>query len=123
MASLADTALSPAERRVLDRFATALRDELGQRLAAVWLYGSRARAEARRRHSDVDLIVLSDAGRDDRPAVARIAAEAMLTEREETVLLSTHTERPGWLAERRAVDDFFVAEVDRDRVIVFERRL
>ena len=47
--------VTPEERRALLRGVDRLRDEFGDRLIAVWLYGSRARGEAPREWSDVDL--------------------------------------------------------------------
>lgn len=53
-----------ARRRVVERLVDRLREELGQDLLAVWLYGSRARGEADPsetdpdRRSDVDLLAI-----------------------------------------------------------------
>ncbi len=60
--------LTDLERRVLERYVGRLREELGEDLRAVWLYGSRARADAvlddsdPDRKSDVDLLVVAERG-------------------------------------------------------------
>jgi lipoprotein NlpI len=57
---LAPASLTDAERRVVERRVTLLRDELGSDLHAIWLYGSRARGETPHPESDIDLMVLAD---------------------------------------------------------------
>ena len=32
---------------------------------------------------------------------------------------SIHVNTPGWLAQRRAISSFFIAEVDRDKIALF----
>ena len=56
--------LSPAERRALDGFVAALRDDLGPLLRDVRLFGSRARGEGYE-ESDLDVLVLVAAGAGD----------------------------------------------------------
>jgi predicted nucleotidyltransferase len=55
--------LSPAERDCLARYLTMLADTLGDRLVAVWLFGSAARGDAwwpgMPIRSDVDLVVVT----------------------------------------------------------------
>ena len=68
MPTLADARLSAAERRMLDRFVAVLRERLGDDLISVWLFGSRARGEATGPLSDVDVLVVTRAGRVDERA-------------------------------------------------------
>jgi predicted nucleotidyltransferase len=55
--------LSPAERDCLARYLTTLADTLGDRLEAVWLFGSAARGDAwwpgMPIRSDIDLVVVT----------------------------------------------------------------
>jgi hypothetical protein len=61
VAALADTSLSADERTLLDRFASELRARLGDDLRAMWLFGSRIRAErSPGADSDVDVLVVAD---------------------------------------------------------------
>ena len=67
--------LSAQERATLDRLAAELRRRFGARLAAVTLFGSRARGEGRD-DSDLDVLVLVRAlTRDERRAVIDFAAD------------------------------------------------
>ncbi len=118
MPTLADTRLSAAERRMLDRFVAVLRERLGDDLISVWLFGSRARGEATGPLSDVDVLVVTRAGRvDERAAwkeLTRIAEEEGLS----PVLLSLLVWDPQWLAHRREIRSFFIQEVDRDKIVL-----
>lgn len=62
MATVAETSLSDAERRTLDRLVRALESRLGDDLLALWLFGSKARGGRRRTTGD---------GRDHRPISLR----------------------------------------------------
>lgn len=117
MTTLASTSLTDDEREVVERLLGDLREEFGDRLLAVWLYGSRARGEDPQEESDVDLLVLTRGGRADAGRVSDLAVDAML-DGPPGVLLSTQTYDPGWLARRREIEDFFIAEVDRDKVVL-----
>ncbi len=116
--TLADARLSAAERRMLDRFVAVLRERLGDDLVSVWLFGSRARSEATGPLSDVDVLVVTRAGRvDERAAwkeLTRIAEEEGLS----PVLLSLLVWDPQWLAHRREIRSFFIQEVDRDKIVL-----
>ena len=117
MATLAEAALSAGERRVLDRFVERLGEELGDELRGVWLYGSRARGESTGWESDVDLLVITATGREgDR--VSRGLHEAAEAEVASPFFFSVHVHGLDWLAERRAIEAFFVREVDRDRIVL-----
>lgn len=121
MPSLAQTTLSAAEQRAVERFVAALREALRERLIAVWLYGSAARPDRRPEESDVDLLVLTEAGRKDWELVHSLAWSASAAERETPIILSPRTNDLRWLEERRAIRDFFIQEVDRDKLVVYER--
>jgi len=120
MATLADASLSKEERRLLERLAADLRSDARNPPHAVWLFGSRARGETPRKYSDIDLLVLVD---DDsweaksrihdtlQDAARNLGLEAV------AVSFSLHIHTPEWLAQRRVVQSFFIAEVDRDKVV------
>ena len=66
--TLASAALNDCERLIIESLLGRLREEVGDDLLAVWLYGSRARAEADPtvtdpdRRSDVDLLAIAEGG-------------------------------------------------------------
>lgn len=119
MASLADSSLSAQERALLERFASMLRASPDNAPHAVWLFGSRARGESPSKYSDVDVLVLVD---DDswgakavihdtlREAASALGLDAVAWS------FSVHIQTPRWLAQRREIDSFFIAEVDRDKL-------
>jgi predicted nucleotidyltransferase len=120
MTTLAQASLTDTERRTLDRLLGLLRREFGSELRAVWLFGSRARGEQPRDESDVDLIVLTDRGWDhDQGKVIDLVFEAADAEGAAPTYFSAHVRDPGWVEERRAIEDFFIHEVDRDKVVLF----
>ncbi len=106
---------------LLERFVEHLRVDLGDDLHAVWLFGSRARGERPGQESDVDVLVLvADASW---PAKMRVRELLDVQARElglEALVwsFSIHVNTPDWLAQRREIDSFFIAEVDRDKVVV-----
>lgn len=102
---------------MVDEFIERIRGELGDRLLAVWLYGSRARGE-RHEGSDIDLLVLLDvdAAKQDMP-VFEAAADINLAHGRYP--LSVRTRDLDWLHGRREIESFFVQEVDRDKVVLF----
>jgi predicted nucleotidyltransferase len=117
--ALAVAALSSVERRTVERFVTALESELGEDLRAVWLYGSRARGEPAHPDSDVDLLVIAEGGhkRHSRKAMD-LSAQAAYAEDESPFTFSVHVHDPEWLRDRREIDSFFIAEVDRDKLVL-----
>lgn len=118
MATLVEARLTHPERLALDRFLELLHAQLTEELVAVWLYGSRARGE-RRAGSDIDLMVVTRGGRDrDLDRVLHAAIEAEMLMRGEEALISPFVTDPGWLAGRRAIDSFFMEEVDRDKIVL-----
>lgn len=122
MTGVSHATLTDHERRVLERFVALLQRDLGDRLVAAWLYGSRARGEHVDPESDVDVLVLTRSGAVDRPTVTRLASEAALSEGSPFVLISTQTAAPAWVEERRAIDDFFIQEIDRDKIPLLGER-
>jgi predicted nucleotidyltransferase len=121
MGSLAGASLSVDERALLERFIQRLRLRLGNDLNAVWLFGSRARGEQPARDSDVDVLVLVEDA--SWPAKVRVRelldAEARELGLEALVWsFSIHVNTPAWLEQRREIESFFIAEVDRDKVVM-----
>lgn len=117
MATLASAALSESERRALDRLVERLEDEFGDDLEAVWLYGSRARGDARA-DSDIDMVVVTAAGQHDDGRVRELLELAAEAEGLYWMLFSVRVVSPAWIAERRAVEAFFLKEVDRDKIVL-----
>ncbi|MBD0283130.1 MAG: nucleotidyltransferase domain-containing protein [Thermoleophilaceae bacterium] len=122
MSTLADAALTADERALLERFARELEQRLGDALHAVWLFGARARGDTPLgEDSDVDVLVLVDDASWEGKRVVREALDAAARELGLAAVawsFSVHVNTPEWLAERRALRSFFVAEVDRDKLVV-----
>jgi len=121
MTALAETSLGADERALLERFVEELRASLEDKLQAVWLFGSRARGEEPSQESDVDVLVLvEDASWDGRMLVRKVLDEAAreLGLDALTWSFSVHVHTPEWLAQRREIRSFFVAELDRDKVLL-----
>jgi predicted nucleotidyltransferase len=120
MAALANAALDDRERAVLDRFVAALVDEYGGDLDGVWLYGSRARGERPHDESDIDVLVVTRCERDDRPLLATLWH--VLTELgNPPVLVDPRQRSRAWVEDRRAIDSFFLRELDRDKIVLHGR--
>jgi predicted nucleotidyltransferase len=119
MPSLASTSLDPTERRVVDRLVELLRDEFAEGLESVWLYGSRARGEPPTDESDVDLLVVA---RGDRHRNLDRAIEllwgAAKAEGADPLVFSVKVWDPARIADRRAIDSFFMRELDRDKIVL-----
>ncbi|MFI4989771.1 MAG: nucleotidyltransferase domain-containing protein [Solirubrobacterales bacterium] len=121
MATLAQTSLATDEQALIERFVEELRLRLNGELHAVWLFGSRARGEPRSQESDVDVLVLvDDASWDGRMRVRRMLDDAArgLDVEALTWSFSVHVHTPDWLAQRREIRSFFIAELDRDKVVL-----
>jgi predicted nucleotidyltransferase len=114
---LATTALDPVERRVLDHFVAAVEAEYGEELHGVWLYGSRARGERAHQESDIDVLVVTRQPRDDL-ALYRLADEARDAVGGRRVIIDPRQRTVAWVEDRRAIDSFFLQEVDRDKVVL-----
>src|SRR5271170_2804639 len=121
MTALAEMSLSADERALIERFVEELHVRLGQHLHAVWLFGSRARGEQPSTESDVDMLVLvDDASWDGRMLVRKMLDDAARELRLDALTwsFSVHVHTPAWLAQRREIRSFFIAEVDRDKVVL-----
>lgn len=117
--TLAAATLSPAERRTVGRFVGALQGELGDDLVAVWLYGSRARGERLHPDSDVDLLVIAEGGHERHARRAMdLSEEAAYAEDQSPFAFSVHVHDREWLRRRREIESFFIAEVDRDKLVL-----
>lgn len=110
--------LTESERRAIERFASRLNEELGGDLRGLWLYGSRARGTAHP-ESDVDLLVIAEGGRDRYGRIAGdLSEEIAIAEGESPFNYSVHVRDPEWLRDRRAIESFFIQEVDRDKIVL-----
>jgi predicted nucleotidyltransferase len=121
MGTLSETSLAPDERALLNRYVEELRTRLGDHVHAVWLFGSRARGEPRSTDSDVDVLVLvDDASWDGRMLVRTILDDAGRELGLDALVwsFSVHVHGPDWLAQRREIRSFFVAELDQDKVVL-----
>ena len=125
--SLAGVTLSERERRVVERLLARLREELGDDLLAVWLYGSRARGDANieetdpDRRSDVDLMVIVDPSRGASSfswEVIPLVNEAADAEGDSPVWYSVLVYDIERLRDRRRIRSFFIQEVDRDKIVL-----
>ncbi len=121
MPALADTSLSADEQALVERYVEELHMRLGSSVHAVWLFGSRARGEQPSAESDVDVLVLvDDASWDGRMLVRGLLDDAARELGLDALVwsVSVHVHTPAWLAQRREIRSFFIAEVDRDKVIL-----
>jgi predicted nucleotidyltransferase len=120
-------ALNDRERRVIARILAGLRDELGDDLLAVWLYGSRARGEADPsemdpdRRSDVDLMAIVEPSCGARSVswnVMSLVEAAADAEGDSPVYYSVRVYDTELLRQRREIRSFFIQEVDRDKLVL-----
>lgn len=119
MMSLADASLAPDEQALLERFVAVLERQLKDEVHAVWLFGSRARGEKPSEDSDVDVLVLvDDASWDGRMRVRSMLDDAARELRLDALTwsFSVHVQTLEWLAQRREIESFFIAEVDHDKI-------
>jgi predicted nucleotidyltransferase len=116
---LAAATLSDEERRIVERLVARLRSELGEDLRAIWLYGSRARGETPHPESDVDLLVIADGG-DPRygAKVNKLRFEVVEAQGASPFYFSVKVDDLDWLRGRREIESFFIAEVDRDKIVL-----
>ena len=72
-----------------------------------------------RPESDVDLLLIADGGRDRYGRIAGdLSEEAAIAEGESPFNYSVHVHDPEWLQDRRAIESFFIQEVDRDKIVL-----
>jgi predicted nucleotidyltransferase len=114
--------LSVDESAVLERFVAILEARLGNRLQSVWLFGSRARGDIDRSDdSDVDLLVIADDASWQSKVEIHSALDAAAHELAMVRVawaFSVHVQTPDWLRRRREIRSFFIAEVDRDKIVL-----
>jgi predicted nucleotidyltransferase len=118
MPALADALLSDTERAVVARFVEALRAEYGADLEAVWLYGSRARGERTHDESDIDIMVVTREKRSDEPLI-RLLWRVLDEFGNPWVLVDPRQRSRAWIEDRRAIDSFFLRELDRDKIVLY----
>jgi predicted nucleotidyltransferase len=122
MTALTEPSLRTAEQALLGRYVQELRLRLGDELHGVWLFGSRARGEEPGEDSDIDLVVfVKDASWDGRMSV-RLMLDEVARELGMNALawyFSVHVHTLDWLAQRREIRSFFVAELDRDKIVLY----
>lgn len=119
MPALADAALDEQERELLERFVAALRDEYRDDLDAVWLYGSRSRGERPHDESDIDVLVVTSVERSDEPLIPTLWR--VLDELGNPRLIVDPRQRSrAWVDDRRAIDSFFLRELDRDKIVLYQ---
>jgi predicted nucleotidyltransferase len=132
LTQLANVTLNEHERRVVERLVARLREKVGGRLLAVWLYGSRARGDADPEEtdpdlrSDIDLLAIVDSSlkvEDARLWVQPMVEAEADAEGDSPVYYSLRIFDTEWLRSRRKVQAFFIQEVDRDKVVLFGQRL
>jgi predicted nucleotidyltransferase len=117
MPALADAALDERERELLDRLVAALAAEYGDDLDAVWLYGSRARGERSHDESDIDVLVVTRGERSDEaliPTLWRVLEQLGNPH----VIVDPRQRSRAWVEDRRAIDSFFLRELDRDKIVL-----
>jgi hypothetical protein len=103
---------------VLTRFAESVQAELGEDLYGLWLYGSRARGEPRKEESDVDLLLIAREGAADWERVYWLLYDIAMAEGASPPFFSLQVHDEAWLAQRREIRSFYIAEVDRDKVVL-----
>lgn len=117
--ALGRATLTAAELRVLRRLLERLQTELADDLHAVWLYGSRARGQEVHAESDVDLMVIADGGQARYGTRAiELVNEVAAAEGASPAWYSLFVCDPAWLDARRQIRSFFIAEVDRDKIVL-----
>ena len=114
---MAAARLSVEERRVIERWIERLRAAID--LEAVWLFGSRARGDGQD-ESDIDLLVLTRGDPErDRQASWSTLDQAARELGANPGRYVPHTWDRAWLEDRRAIESFFVQDLDRDRIVLF----
>jgi predicted nucleotidyltransferase len=112
---LAETARDERER---ERLVAELVRVYGDQLDAVWLYGSRARGERTYDESDIDVLVVTRGQVDDKPV---IPAVRRVLDQLGNPRIDARQRSQASVEDRRAIDSFFVRDVDRDKVLLHGR--
>ena len=95
--------MEPPVARALADFKKRLSILYGDRLRGVWLFGSRARGDARP-DSDVDVLIVLDRGDDDSEEIERTGGLASAISLEHDLVLSRKTvSESRWLGDRSGV--------------------
>lgn len=118
MPVLADAALDERERELLDRLVAELARVYGDDLDCVWLYGSRARGDRPHDESDIDVLVVTRSERDDKPlipAVWRVLDQLG----NPPIIVDPRQRSRAWVEDRRAIDSFFLRDLDRDKIVLY----
>lgn len=110
---------------MVGRLVERLQQEMGSDLHAIWLYGSRARGDGVideddvDRHSDIDLLVIADGGnkRYDMRSI-ELVNEVADAQGVSPIWYSVRVRDLDWLHGRREIRSFFIAEVDRDKIVL-----
>lgn len=118
LTQLEQATLDKPESRTIRRFVELLEGRLGAGLAGVWLYGSRARGETAGPESDIDLMVVTAGGNSDAERVDDLLFEAAEREGSNPFAFSLQVVSPEWLDGRRDIRSFYIAEVDRDKIVL-----
>jgi predicted nucleotidyltransferase len=119
MRSLAEASLSPDEHAVLEGFVRRIDADFGDRVQAVWLFGSRARGEETRPLSDVDVLVIADRGGfvHSAPYYDALHDTARQLQLDEIAWsFSIHVHDARWLQRRQDAGAPFLEEIERDRI-------
>jgi predicted nucleotidyltransferase len=95
-------------------------DEYGDDLDGVWLHGSRARGERTHDESDIDVLVVTRSARDDM-AIYKLLHRVLDELGNPRALLEARQRSRAWIEDRRAIESFFLQEVDRDKIVLFGR--
>jgi len=105
--------LAPQERDALAELLTWLQEQWGDRIAHVWLFGSKARSDSDA-ESDVDLLIVTH-GDDDllREAVSEVAYDLSL---EHSALLCEHVIGARRFAQMRARQEPLYRNISREGV-------
>src|SRR3954447_13436289 len=120
MPALADAALDERECELLDRLVSALQEQYGDDLDAVWLYGSRARGGRTHEDSDIDVLVITSNGRDDEPLIPTLwrVLDGLGNPRS---FVDPRQRSRAWVDDRRGIGSFFIRDVDRDKIVLYGR--
>jgi predicted nucleotidyltransferase len=118
--ALAEAALDERERELLDQLVAELVRVYGDDLDGVWLYGSRARGERTHDESDIDLLVVTHSERDDKPLIPAIwrVLDRLGNPR---IFVDPRQRSRTWVEDRRAIDSFFLRDVDREKIVLYGR--